>query len=167
MFENRRLSRINASSIAIVTILAFCAFTGCGKGPDNHAQAAKDVITELQSASDAMAGITDKASADTAAPKINDAADKIDTISLRIKKLPHPTQAENDSISAEVQPQMAAVTSKMQSSIVRLSSVPGAMQSLIGPMKRLKTSLAGFGEAVGGGTHSAPAGPSYAPSGAS
>ena len=61
MFENRRLSRISVPFIAIplIAIIAFCVFTGCGKSADSHAQAAKDVITELQSASDAIAGITD------------------------------------------------------------------------------------------------------------
>ena len=138
MFENRRLSRI------CVTMMAAVALAGCGKGADTHAKIASDVAVQLQAASDAIATVSDKASAEAAGKKITDAADQIDKVAVRMKKLPKPTEQEDTAIRSEMKPKMEAIRTQMQSSMIRLQGKADALTALQGPMTRLQMSLMGM-----------------------
>ncbi len=142
MLENRGVTQI----LVVLTVLALA---GCGKmGVDSHAKAAKDVVAELQTVSDAIAGVTDKSSAESAGQKINAAADNIDGIAQRIKKLPQATKEENEAIHADVQPQLTAIKSQMDASLARLRDNHEVMNALEGPMMRMQMSLMGIEGAI-------------------
>ncbi len=103
----------------VLVVLGILALAGCGKmGADSHAKAAKDVVAELQTVSDTIAGVTDKASAESAGQKITVAAANIDEIAKRIKKLPQATKEENDAIHTEIQPQITAIKSQMDANLL-------------------------------------------------
>jgi hypothetical protein len=148
MSENRRLSRI------CVTIIATVALAGCGKGADTHAKIASDVAVQLQAASDAIATVNDKTSAEAAGKKITDAAEQIDKVAVRMKKLPKPTEQEDNAIRSEMKPKMEAITKQMQSSMIRLQGKADALTALQGPMARLQMSLMGM--STGGAPSTAP-----------
>lgn len=148
MYYFRRLDR---NCVIAMFLMALVALAGCGKTGDSHAKAAKDIVTQLQSISDALATVNDKPGADAATLKIVAAADHIDKIAERIKKLPPSTKDENDAIHIEVQPQMTTIKSSMQSNIKRLQSNGDLIKTLQPPMARLQAALSGVEVAINGG----------------
>src|SRR5207253_2147247 len=110
----RRLTRI------YIIIVSAAALAGCGKGADTHAKVASDVAVQLQVASDAIATVNDKTSAEVAGKKITGAADEIDKVAVRMRKLPKPTEKEDNAIRDEMKPKMEAIRTQMQSSMTRL-----------------------------------------------
>jgi len=133
------------------------ALAGCGKGPDTHAQIASDVAAQLQVVTNAIATVTDKASAEAAGKKITDAAGEIDKVAARMKKLPKPTQQEDTAIRSEMKPKMEAIRTQMQSSMTRLQGKADALTALQGPMMRLQMSLMGMSTTGGAPTSGPPA----------
>ena len=148
MYHHGRLSR---NCVVAMSLMALVALVGCGKTADSHARAAKDIVIELQSISDAIATVNDKPTADAATLKIVAAADRIDKIADRIKKLPPSTKDENDAIHIEVQPQMTTIKSSMQSNIKRLQGNGDLIKTLQPPMARLQAALSGVEVAINGG----------------
>jgi hypothetical protein len=115
------------------------AAIGCGKGQDltTHEGVADAEIKAMEDFADVFDGITDKASAEAALPKIEAVMARMKEVEAARRKLGDPGPEERQRLDARLATARRDVDPRMQKNMERLQGVPDALTVLVPVMIRL------------------------------
>jgi ABC-type transporter Mla subunit MlaD len=100
--------------LAGVGIVLACGLSGCGNDAYEKSEAgAKDMIKAMNEIADALETVKDKDTAKKAAPKIEQAANKMEEIGKTLGNL-KLTKAQDDKLTKELEPEMNKAAARLQ-----------------------------------------------------
>jgi hypothetical protein len=97
-----------------VGLLLVFAVSGCG-GPAKHEAVIKAMLEQMNALGDALDSVKDRASAKTAAVKINAICDRMKELGKDAEKLPKLTKADHDKLEKKYGPELEKVVKRVQS----------------------------------------------------
>jgi hypothetical protein len=140
------MSRWNFVTLCVAMLaLSSCdRASGPGAGGDSQQKAARDAGAAAQEISDALADVTDVASAQAAAGKINASVAELEKIATRIRNLPAPSEAEAKILRDELKPRLDQVTLQASAAQRRIKDLPEAQRALQGPLMDVERAVMGL-----------------------
>jgi acetylornithine/succinyldiaminopimelate/putrescine aminotransferase len=128
----------------LASLFALCAFglavAGCG---DSHEKVVNDLAAQIEKVVGVLKGVTDKASADAAKPKLDSIDQDIKAIAERAKKLPKPSQAEEAALKSKLETRMKKAGEELQTEMMRVGPIA---PELGGKVMEIMMNMAALGE---------------------
>ena len=124
-------------TLSVSLALAAFALTSCG-GKDDHESLARQSITLMSETVDVLDGVTDKASAEAAKPKLEAIVVKIEDIKKRMTALGEPDEATQEKLKKVLESEGKKITTMMMTLMKRFMTNPeilGVLQETMGKMK--------------------------------
>src|SRR5215813_10002286 len=109
------------------SVLLLCvALAGAGENADMLTQ---EIIKQMNTTADVLTAIKDKASADSARPKLRDIAGKMKTLKERADKL-KTTKEQQAELQKKYKTQIEAAQKRLVAEAIRVQTVDGAADAL-------------------------------------
>jgi hypothetical protein len=109
------------------SVLFLCvALAGAGENADMLTQ---EIIKQMNNTADVLTAIKDKASADSARPKLRDIAGKMKTLKEKADKF-KTTKAQQAELQKKYKTQIEAAQKRLVAEAIRLQTVDGAADAL-------------------------------------
>lgn len=111
----------------LLTAAFAIVFAVPARAADTHESLLEDSIKALTAFSDVLTSIKDKASSETAKPKLKEAAQKMLDLKDRSDKLGEPKGAAKDDLEKKYKGKMEEVVKKLTTEMIRISMLDGGM----------------------------------------
>ena len=111
----------------LIGLLA-CVLVVGGCGGDKYDRAAREMIDCMRDMNSVLAGVTDKASAEAAVPKIEKIAKRMEALGKRMKEMGEPSKERNAQLKKKYEEEMKEVVDDMMKNSMRLANIEGAAE---------------------------------------
>jgi hypothetical protein len=125
--------------ISILACGCVLALAGCS---DSHEKVMSDTVDVLSETNATLEGVTDKASAEAAKPKLEALSERMQALEARGEKLGEPSAAETEALGKKYLPQMMKEGFQLMAAMQRINSNP-ELREVLG------SSVEGFGSGLG------------------
>lgn len=115
------------STLALMMLFLAAWLTGCG---DSHEAVADQTVAALNDLNEVLAGVTDKATADAAKPKIDAAAKQLGELKARAEALGQPSDSVEKDVESQYGVKAAAAVETLRQHILRISVDPMVRQAI-------------------------------------
>lgn len=124
------------------------AIAGCGGG--SRESAANETVAAMNDYVKILEGVTDKASAEKARPKLNDIASRLDGILKDVGAMKEPSEAEAKKVEEIMQKAMDSISDRMDKVMERLGSNPDLQMALTEPVMAISGKMMQLRGQLGG-----------------
>jgi hypothetical protein len=131
-------------------VLALALAAGCGGAAGTHEDAVDESVAGIRELTTILEGVTDKASAEKAAPKLEALAQRLDKVAKNLEKLGKPGAAEWKRLEERMKGGLGGVEERMDAAMSRLADMGMDTMVLQAPVMQVMSKLMAIRAGLGG-----------------